>query len=67
MRVFVTGASGFIGSAVMPELLAAGHRITELACTDDSAAKMEAAGAQVHRGNLDYPTAWPPLRSLPTA
>ncbi len=53
MRVFITGASGHIGSALIPELLAHGHEVVGLARSDRSAAALEAAGAQAHRGDLD--------------
>ena len=55
MRVFVTGASGWIGSAVVPELLAAGHSVVGLARSGESAAAVAAAGAEVRRGSLDDP------------
>lgn len=55
MRIFVTGATGFIGSRIVPELIGAGHQVLGMTRSDEGAKTLETAGAEAYRGNLDEP------------
>src|SRR5215213_3793790 len=55
MRIFLTGATGFIGSALVPELIQAGHRVLGMTRSEAGAQALRAAGAEVHHGTLEDP------------
>ena len=55
MRIFVTGATGYIGSAVVRELIDAGHKVIGLTRSAKGAVKLKEAGAEVHQGSIDDP------------